>query len=179
MNRRELLKNTAVAMGVGATSSLMLGALAACDDTGLPKKNVLGGQRRLFIEALAELIIPETDTPGAIAAGVPNFIDHIVSQWYTETERKIFLDGLLAINAQCQSTYGQEFINCTLGQQTQALSFFEVQAPRGAGPPPTRRPSPTSGRSRDPPLATSAAAIHLSESQNRPPRRSTEQRGIP
>lgn len=122
-------------MSIGATSSLMLGALAACNGIVQPKKSVLGADRRLILEALAELIIPQTETPGAIAAGVPAFIDQIVSRWYTDTERKIFLDGLLAINAQCQSNYGQEFINCTLRRQTQALSAFEAQAENYKPPP--------------------------------------------
>jgi len=89
----------------------------------------------VHLSLVADLIIPETDTPGAIAAGVPDFIDQIVSNWYTETERQIFLDGLVAINARCQSVYGQEFVHCTVRQQTEALSHFEAQA-RGYKPPP-------------------------------------------
>lgn len=135
MNRRELLKTTAVAMGVGATSSLMLGALAACADSKPTKKSALGAPGRLIIESLAELIIPATETPGAQAAGVPDFIDQIVSQWYTDTERKIFLDGLIALDARCQSTYGQEFISCSLSQQADALSAFEIQANSYKPPP--------------------------------------------
>jgi hypothetical protein len=135
MNRRELLRVTAVAMGIGSSSSLMLGALSGCDAGVPPQKSVIGAQRRLLIESLAELIIPATDTPGAIAAGVPDFIDQIVSAWYTETERKVFLDGLVAINTHCQNAHGQEFVDCTLGQQTAALSHFETLA-RGYKPPP-------------------------------------------
>jgi hypothetical protein len=122
-------------MGIGATSSLMLGALSGCDDRVPPEKRALGAPRRLLIEALAELIIPETDTPGAIAAGVPDFIDQIVSNWYTETERQIFLDGLTAINARCQSEYDQGFVDCSSQQQTDALSHFETLA-KGYKPPP-------------------------------------------
>ena len=103
MKRRELLKYTAVAMGIGSTSSVLLGALSGCEDSERPQKSdvdvQIGAQPRGLIAALAELIIPETDTPGAVAAGVPDFIDQIVSQWYTPTERKIFDDGLVAMLA--------------------------------------------------------------------------------
>jgi len=135
MNRRELLKYTALAMGVGSSSSLMLGALAASEGDQGSRKSVLGAQNRVLVESLAELIIPTTDTPGAIAAGVPDFIDHIVSHWYTDTERKIFLDGLIAINAQCQSAYGMAFVDCSPARQTEALSHFEIAA-RDYKPPP-------------------------------------------
>ena len=143
MNRRELLKYTAVAMGIGSTSSVLLGALSGCEDSERPQKSdvdvqigaQIGAQPRGLIAALAELIIPETDTPGAVAAGVPDFIDQIVSQWYTPTERKIFDDGLVAINAHCQGQYAQEFVDCTGQQQTQALTHFEEQASHYQPPP--------------------------------------------
>jgi len=135
MNRRELLKYTAVAMGIGSTSSVLLGALSGCDNSNQPSKSNVGEQTRGLIAALAELIIPETDTPGAIAAGVPDFIDQIVSQWYTPTERKIFDDGLVAINAHCQGQYAQEFVDCSGQQQTQALTHFEQQASQYTPPP--------------------------------------------
>jgi glucoside 3-dehydrogenase (cytochrome c) hitch-hiker subunit len=135
MNRRELLKYTAVAMGIGSSSSMLLGALSGCDGGDTPQQSSSGAPARPLIAALAELIIPETDTPGAVAAGVPDFIDQIVFQWYTPTERKIFLDGLVAIDAHCQRLYGQGFVNCTRQQQTEALTQFEEQASRYQPPP--------------------------------------------
>ena len=44
--------------------------------------------------AISERIIPTTDTPGAIAAGVPAFIEMMVADWYETTDRNEFLDGL-------------------------------------------------------------------------------------
>ena len=128
MNRRELLRYTAVAMGMGAASSMLQGALAACDGCDSPGSSVLGAQGRPTVAALAELIIPETDTPGATSAGVPEFIDQIVSHWYTETEQKIFLDGLIALDDSCQSAYGRAFVDCIPSQQTAVLSKFEALA---------------------------------------------------
>lgn len=135
MNRRELLRYTAVAMGMGAASSMLQGALAACDGCDSPGSSVLGAQGRPTVAALAELIIPETDTPGATSAGVPEFIDQIVSHWYTETERKIFLDGLIALDDSCQSAYGRAFVDCIPSQQTAVLSKFEALAMSYEPPP--------------------------------------------
>ena len=135
MNRRELLKTTAVAMGIGSASSLLMGALAGFDDSKQPPDIEQASSTKPLIAALAELIIPETDTPGAIAAGVPEFIEQIVSQWYTPTERKIFLAGLVAIDTYCQDRYGQGFTGCNLKQQTEALAYFEQQASQYKPPP--------------------------------------------
>ena len=43
---------------------------------------------------VAELIIPKTDTPGAIDAGVPAFIEVMLRDGYTKPVQDVFLAGL-------------------------------------------------------------------------------------
>ena len=52
-----------------------------------PVLRILDPHQHETVAAVAELIIPETDTPGARAAGVSEFIDLIVAEWYTEEQR--------------------------------------------------------------------------------------------
>ena len=59
-----------------------------------PALRILDPHQHETVAAVAELIIPETDTPGARAAGVGEFIDLIVAEWYTEEQRARFLAGL-------------------------------------------------------------------------------------
>ena len=85
MDRRTLLQ----ALALAATGVLHAKpAISKLDDS----------QQKLVAD-LAELIIPRTETPGAIDAGVPAFIDHIVSDYYTLVERAIFVEGLKSIAA--------------------------------------------------------------------------------
>ncbi len=44
------------------------------------------------ISRIADLIIPATDTPGAIGAGVPIYIDTVVAK--TKAQQKLAMDGL-------------------------------------------------------------------------------------
>jgi hypothetical protein len=46
------------------------------------------------VTALAEVIIPETDTPGATTAGVVDFVDVLLTDWLDAGERHRFLNGI-------------------------------------------------------------------------------------
>jgi len=46
------------------------------------------------IRALADAILPRTDTPGAVDVGVPGFIDLMVKDVYTKEDQERFVAGL-------------------------------------------------------------------------------------
>ena len=111
MNRRTLLQILALAAS---------GVLHA-----KPAASKLDEKQQKILAELAELILPRTDTPGAIDAGVPAFIDHIVSDWYTPTERAIFVEGLRVVAA------------ADPAQRVGALQSLEQQAASYVPPPGT------------------------------------------
>ena len=80
------------------------------------------------VETLAELIIPETDTPGARAANVHQYIDWIVSRAAEETVDDsdaplpaVMRDGLAWLDRRSAALYGRSFIEATSGDQTALL----------------------------------------------------------
>jgi hypothetical protein len=79
------------------------------------------------VATLAELIIPETDTPGARAAGVSGFIDLIVAEWYTAEERTRFLEGIADIDRRSQVAIGRLFVEAPQSYQEQILSELESE----------------------------------------------------
>lgn len=93
MNRREILKITAMLLGAGLSGSLSQQVLAGALPTAKAAKRVFDDRTRKVVAVLAELIIPKTDTPGAIEAGAPAFIEMMVGDWFDDGERKIFFEG--------------------------------------------------------------------------------------
>jgi len=128
MNRRELLLAAVSTMGGVMVGSPTLRVIAGDAPTAAASRAVLQGRQPEMVRVLAEMIIPVTDTPGAADAGVPAFIEMMVADWYTDTERGIFLEGLAELDASCRTTYGTDFLGCSAEQRVAALSAAEKKA---------------------------------------------------
>ena len=136
MNRRALLQ----ALGLALGAALAEHALAAAEGGALHAKSAaskLDAAQLEMVAQLAELILPRTETPGAIDAGVPAFIDHIVSDWYSADERAIFVEGLRAVDEFCVRNYARDFVACDTAQRVAALQSLEQQAASYVPPPGT------------------------------------------
>lgn len=81
--------------------------------------------QRDTIAALADTILPATDTPGAIEAGVPAFIETMLEQWCTASEREVFLAGLDSLDAWCTAHGAPAFRLASPTQRAAALSAAE------------------------------------------------------
>jgi len=77
------------------------------------------------VVAMAEQIIPATDTPGAKGARVNEFIDVILTEWATPDERAHFIAGLEDIDAQSQKLFGKNFADASSEQQLAQLRAID------------------------------------------------------
>lgn len=72
------------------------------------------------ISRIADLIIPETDTPGAIGAGVPSYIDLVISR--NTDQQLVVADGLRWLDGESNKLAGKKFIEL---EEDQQLSLLE------------------------------------------------------
>src|SRR6202030_2531438 len=72
------------------------------------------------LSRITELIIPTTDTPGAIGAGVPRYIDGVVSA--NPEHKKRFRDGLAWLNHESARKFRRKFAKLTESQQVKLLT---------------------------------------------------------
>jgi hypothetical protein len=100
-------------------------AHGAARRAGAPR---LPAAQQELVEALAEAIIPRTDTPGAREAGVAGFIAVIVAEYYTAAERDAFERGLADVEARARAVLGVPFATAGAAQQAALLTGLEAEA---------------------------------------------------
>jgi hypothetical protein len=89
-----------------------------------------------FLDEVADTILPATKTPGAKAAKTGAFMALMVRDSYSERDRKIFREGIPAIDAASMKAYNASFMKATPEQRLAVLntldkdqkSFMEARA---------------------------------------------------
>jgi len=97
-------------------------AVAAAAEAAPWAPKVFNARQNETVVLLSEMIIPQTDTPGAKAAKVNEFIDLVLDD-ANETERKQFLNGLAWMDGRSQELFGTDFVSAPAEQQTALLTI--------------------------------------------------------
>lgn len=111
IDRKEAIKRTALLMGGLVFAPSALGVLNGCKARPGVDWNprYFNRERARLVTVLSDIIIPETDTPGASQAGVPAFIEEMVFTFYTEDVREQFLSGIDSFNDLARESHGNRF----------------------------------------------------------------------
>ena len=101
MQRRELLRRAALMLGGAISAPAALAILQGCsakdpaiNATAFKAKFLTGASQMDIVTEIADIIIPKTDTSGAIDAGVPAFIDLVLADVYPKDAQERFTAGL-------------------------------------------------------------------------------------
>lgn len=131
MNRREFLQCAAL-LTAGAGRVPDTWALTSEQQSYLSARGsyldrieptLFTADQRAMVAAMSERTIPRTDTPGAIDAGVPRFIEAMVAEWFNNEERTTFMQGLAALD---QLANG--YLGLATDEQLALLEQLEDQA---------------------------------------------------
>lgn len=107
VNRRALLLGAIVLVGGGAALSRFArkapGSSAA---SGL----TMSAEQFALLEQITEVMIPTTDTPGAIVAGVPVFIRQMMEEWASTASRAEIAGVIEGIDKHAWEKFGAAFV---------------------------------------------------------------------
>ena len=117
ISRREAIRRAALAAGVMVSAewlSIVDGARPLAQGARLTQaQSAIAG-------AVADRILPRTDTPGAADVGVQAFIDLLYGDFMTPAEQKMLTDGLDAVEAAAKSA-GASFVALPANRQDELL----------------------------------------------------------
>ena len=126
MNRREVLRNTALAAG----GFIALPTWAeAWTPSNVRNRNIfLSGEQEALLTSIIDTIIPTTDTPGAKDLGVPAFIQKMLVDCYEKDVQENFIKGLEKTEALAKDSYLSAFGSCTALQRKEVLNKLSTSA---------------------------------------------------
>ena len=126
--RRAAIKSAVALLG-GTLTAMQLDLLSnsyASSDEALSKRFFTSDQFKI-ISRIADLIIPETDTPGALGVGAPNFIDMMLADWASSNRQLDFVKGLDEINLRAKDSLSKSFLACSAEQQELILREIDKE----------------------------------------------------
>jgi gluconate 2-dehydrogenase gamma chain len=122
-DRRGLLARAGIILA-GEIAAPLARALAAEAAPGFSATQAqFTPDQRALVSAISERIIPTTDTPGAIAAGVPAFIEMMLADSYAPGDRDNVMNGLGLIEGYARVRYEKAFIALLPDEQDQVLTL--------------------------------------------------------
>jgi hypothetical protein len=127
MQRREALRLMGGASVFSVLSADWLGATlrAQVAQKTLGSLQTLTPAQNEIVVAMSDALIPATDTPGAKAAKVNEFIDLILSEWATDEEKSVFLEGLAEADRRTNELFGRGFAAAPANEQAAIVQRFD------------------------------------------------------
>ena len=131
MNRRAILKYTALATGAAVSGPLMMSILSGC--TSEKKVQSPDYQAQFFqtdefslLQQIVDVILPKTDSPAASEVGVPKIIDEMVGSVYPKEDRENYRAGFTALSQYLNGLQdGKNFGVLSEAEQLKGLQALE------------------------------------------------------
>jgi hypothetical protein len=126
MNRREALTATATLLGATITGAQLF--FSGCSPAE-KKISSLNDVDTNLLDEIGETILPATpSSPGAKAARIGEFMKTIVADCYSETEQKIFVEGVWKLNSLSQGKYDNSFNKLDASKKLDLLTELDKEA---------------------------------------------------
>lgn len=120
IDRRRLLESLGALIGLAVLPGEALAATAG-------KARLLDRPHTALVTALADTLIPRTDTPGAVQAGVPARFDAMLRDWASPAHRAQHLAALAALDTAAKAKTGRAFAALPAAQRKVFLTTYDAE----------------------------------------------------
>jgi hypothetical protein len=130
LNRRAILLGAVFL--VGGAAALTRFTRSSSADRG--RGPALSAEKFALLEQVCEVIIPATDTPGAIGAGVPVFIRDLLMNWGNPQSRAGIAGVLEAIEQRAWAKHGSGFLELPAALRLELMRVHDEHCVTGHDP---------------------------------------------
>jgi hypothetical protein len=134
MKRREVLRRVAWMLGGAVSAPAALAILQGCSAKDAPSAatwtpKFFQGSQKDVVTAIADIILPKTDTSGALDANVPAFIDSMLADVYDAAAKERFnkgfteFEGFLKLDAPARKAFLTESLEKALAAENEGKPF--------------------------------------------------------
>ena len=112
MDRRTALKNLTISLGFTVATPTIFSMLASCNaeaETWTPL--FLSTEEKHMVTHLADIILPASDTPGALDVNVPQFLDLMYHDIEKKTNQELFKKGAAIFSKKFSNKFNNEILN--------------------------------------------------------------------
>lgn len=129
LDRRRLLQTALLLAGVSAAG-------AGCGDlarTAHDAGRFFDRKAYATLNAVADVILPRTDTPGAVDVGVPGQLDAMMTSWASRQTRVRIVQILEEIDAAAVKTFRRPIAKLKPEQQLSVMEAYDAASARDPG----------------------------------------------
>ena len=123
MNRRNALRNTGLLLGVTVSSATMSVLFKSCQEQQRLewKPQFFNSEQASTVSAITEIILPRTDTPGALDLKVDMFVDLMCKKALSQEDQQHILDGYDRFVKTTQDMFEKDFTSLNEKNQAQVV----------------------------------------------------------
>jgi hypothetical protein len=125
MDRRTALKNLSLSLGYAVATPTIFNMLSSCTaETNTWKPLFLSEQEKNIVIHLADIILPASNTPGALDVNVPQFLDVMYYDIEKVKNQELFKEGATIFAQKFSNKYNLEVIDGERGQFEKLLAEY-------------------------------------------------------
>ncbi|WP_395335755.1 gluconate 2-dehydrogenase subunit 3 family protein [Novosphingobium sp. BL-8H] len=121
MDRRFLLGRIALLIGASIVPAEVFGA-------ALKNESALSAANFSVLEAVCDTMVPATDTPGAVGAGVPAMFDGLLQHWASTESQEALIGAIEAVDRGAIQAGGKGFAALSRDERTAFLKTYDTAA---------------------------------------------------
>lgn len=130
MDRRKALQKTGLLVGAAVAMPSFLSLLQSCKtETRLDWEPLFfDKEEALFIAALVDMILPRTETPGALDVKVDMFLDKVFAMTYEAEAQHKVRSEIAQFNVNSKQQFGDIFLNLNAANKGAMIQSAEAKS---------------------------------------------------